>query len=670
MDQHVSSSGDTRASVRRSLGFEQFKKKKLSCHTDESSQLPVPAIMSDPSLQTRTHTTDIPQPAAMNRSNPAFLNKLRSMVDDPNTDELIRWSAAGDTFLVPNHVRFGEEVLPRFFKHNNFSSFVRQLNMYGFHKVPHIQQGALKSDQPSQSELWEFSNRCFHRDHPDLLSKVQRKRSGKEREHQHTNSIDESNRVLHNMSGALTRGDFDSVGDPQDVSSVVGPVQMTNLLSAIQGIKSNQRTLIEELSKLQHSSQALWQQGLENRQQIRRQQDTINRILRFLASVFGSSNVGDMLQNTSGSEFSPFNMPSDDTASAHHFQGRDGTYASNLHRGPVRPQKRARLLISDAPYADPMAEDHPTPDQDTNVASPLNSEQRFTEATSDTEGSPKQHGLPTPSTSLYAQDLVAQNKFDHPNAWPSNQAFTEPAFESNENVAWLGNLLANQEHESAGPSPDMARMDPNLFMALQHAISQGQPSTASSSPSRASASAQDTSGATQVPPSLTSPPYSQALISGLSPAWRPAMASSSAVPRESPLPEEQLLHNVKRLNQEAQDNMDQTNQLQNHIQTLVQNLRLEPAQARHLIENTQSTPDTQVGTVPVNQNTGWTPQSLSGTPLSPPTNSTNGSAPSDFDLDSFLNQFVDPMNQQTASFNPATSPMTDEASDGLISRKT
>ena len=159
--------------------------------------------MPNTTLQSKS-STETPQPAAMNRNNPAFLNKLRSMVDDPNTDELIRWSPAGDTFLVPNHVRFGEEVLPRFFKHNNFSSFVRQLNMYGFHKVPHLQQGALKSDQPSQNELWEFSNQCFHRDHPDLLSKVQRKRSGKERDHHHSNSIDETNRVLNSMSGALT----------------------------------------------------------------------------------------------------------------------------------------------------------------------------------------------------------------------------------------------------------------------------------------------------------------------------------------------------------------------------------------------------------------------------------------------------------------------------------
>ncbi|PWN42850.1 winged helix DNA-binding domain-containing protein, partial [Ceraceosorus guamensis] len=112
----------------------------------------------------------------MARNNP-FLNKLRSMVDDPKTNELIRWSDDGESFLVPNQNRFEDEVLPRYFKHNRFPSFVRQLNMYGFHKVPHLQQGALKHDSPQVAELWEFRNDHFHRDKPELLTLMSRKKA-------------------------------------------------------------------------------------------------------------------------------------------------------------------------------------------------------------------------------------------------------------------------------------------------------------------------------------------------------------------------------------------------------------------------------------------------------------------------------------------------------------
>ncbi|XVE64190.1 hypothetical protein DITRI_Ditri07aG0081700 [Diplodiscus trichospermus] len=100
---------------------------------------------------------------ASQRSLPTpFLTKTYQLVDDQTIDDFISWNNDGSTFIVWNPTVFARDLLPKYFKHNNFSSFVRQLNTYGFRKVV--------------PDRWEFSNDCFRRGEKRLLYEIQRQK--------------------------------------------------------------------------------------------------------------------------------------------------------------------------------------------------------------------------------------------------------------------------------------------------------------------------------------------------------------------------------------------------------------------------------------------------------------------------------------------------------------
>ncbi|KAE8698403.1 hypothetical protein F3Y22_tig00110597pilonHSYRG00120 [Hibiscus syriacus] len=99
-----------------------------------------------------------------------FLTKTFQMVEDPETDPIVSWNIHRNSFIVWDSHEFTANLLPKYFKHNNFSSFIRQLNIYGFRKINYGR--------------WEFANEGFQGGKKHLLNSIKRKTK-----HNSTNNI-------------------------------------------------------------------------------------------------------------------------------------------------------------------------------------------------------------------------------------------------------------------------------------------------------------------------------------------------------------------------------------------------------------------------------------------------------------------------------------------------
>ncbi|XP_001639405.3 heat shock factor protein isoform X2 [Nematostella vectensis] len=171
---------------------------------------------------------------------PAFLVKLWKLVEDPQYDMHISWNRIGSGFLVHDQATFAREILPKYFKHNNFASFVRQLNMYGFRKVIGAEQGGLRSD----NDVWEFHNPNFQCGQPQLLENVKRKAAPEEKKMKN-----------------------------EDVAKV---------LNEVQDMKGKQDEMTAKLDQMKRENETLWRELVDLRSKHTRQQTIVNRLFQFL----------------------------------------------------------------------------------------------------------------------------------------------------------------------------------------------------------------------------------------------------------------------------------------------------------------------------------------------------------------------------------------------------
>jgi len=179
---------------------------------------------------------------------PLFLLKLMALLEVPENYKYIKWSDDGKSFVVLDQVGFSKFILPQYFKHNKFSSFVRQLNLYGFRKVTPLEHGLVQHE-----EKVEFRHPFFIKGKANLLHMIKRK-----------------------------------VSLPGNKQSEA----ITAVLEEITEIKDNQVAITEALSDIKQENEVLWSEVVSLRQKHAQQQKVVNHLIKFLVTLVQHHGMG------------------------------------------------------------------------------------------------------------------------------------------------------------------------------------------------------------------------------------------------------------------------------------------------------------------------------------------------------------------------------------------
>jgi hypothetical protein len=81
-------------------------------------------------------------------------------------EDIISWLPCGTMFKVHNIKKFSELVLPSYFRRGRYKSFLRQLNLYKFHRVT--------TGGDEDQRRGAYTNPWFRRNQEDMLGMVRR----------------------------------------------------------------------------------------------------------------------------------------------------------------------------------------------------------------------------------------------------------------------------------------------------------------------------------------------------------------------------------------------------------------------------------------------------------------------------------------------------------------
>ncbi|XWS34336.1 hypothetical protein CRYUN_Cryun21dG0030900 [Craigia yunnanensis] len=184
-----------------------------------------------------------------------FLKKCYEMVDDEATDSIISWSQNNDSFIIWDMTEFSVHLLPKYFKHSNFSSFIRQLNIYGFRKI--------------DTDRWEFANDGFVRGQKALLKNIARRKYSQGSEQRKS------------LQQQPPQQQENSVGSCENNENI-------GLWKEVENLKTDRNALMQELVKLSQYQETADNKVLLLKDRLQGMEKSQQQLLSFLVMAMQS----------------------------------------------------------------------------------------------------------------------------------------------------------------------------------------------------------------------------------------------------------------------------------------------------------------------------------------------------------------------------------------------
>jgi len=208
-----------------------------------------------------------------------------SFLDESRNTDLIRWADDGNSFIVLDEDRFANELIPELFKHNNYASFVRQLNMYGFHKNVGLSDNSMRASETKAKRPSVYSNAYFKRGRPELLWLIQKPKN-------ETTGVKKKKAKPGEQNVDSDEDARDSADAPARMDMAqVSQGAFGSLQREVAQLQRNQHQITSMLTRLRDDNNQYLRQAGAMVAAHERHENSINAILTFLATFYNNRNV-------------------------------------------------------------------------------------------------------------------------------------------------------------------------------------------------------------------------------------------------------------------------------------------------------------------------------------------------------------------------------------------